>query len=185
MPEYRALDGTVYKYISLPDLFSGGTSFIFDFHEPYQCEVIVAIADSLIQYVFPEKPRFPETIAYRLFPAFKKHLENRLREGGMTRWLSATQRKQRPLELFTEANYEQLRTLMENDDTSPEEKLKIYWMISAHNVFSDGAVPMSIRLLADETGISQEQIKTIVHNNPSDFRIASNDFLFLEGHYEL
>jgi len=185
MPRYSTSNGTVYEYVSLPDLFAGGTSFVFHFSVPSDCKVRIAISEGIFSYIFPNKPRFPETIAYRLFPAFKKYLEELLENPDKYTFWHSIHFQSEPIEFFTEANYYKLRELLSQNRTPPEEKLKIYWMISAHNVFSDNSVPMSIRLLADETGLSQEQIRDIVRRNPQDFRIASEDFLFLESHYDL
>jgi hypothetical protein len=184
MPKYKSRRGITYEYVSLPGLLWENNSITFNFSSPAECLLHIGISDSLVPLLFSGAPS-PESIMFKLYPAFKKHLGDELDKGCFEHWLKASRMNQAKYELFTENRYKELINLIEKSQPKDEEKLQIFLSIAAHNVFADDDVPTSIRLLAGETGISQENIRHIVQQAPNKFQLVSNDFVFLLGGYDL
>lgn len=176
-----------YEYVSLPDLLAGGSVFEYQFLKPSKCSVRIAILkEELINRIFEDKkPLYPEVIACKLYPVFKKYLEQQLSAGAFAGWVEISAHNSAKLLLFVDENFAEIKKIY--DETPPpdiREQIKLFVMISAHNIFSDNSIPSSIRLIADALGVDEGRIRSSIAGD-SGVKIVNSDFVVLNSPYDM
>lgn len=108
----------------------------------------------------------PEVVASKYFPAAQRYAE---------RVLLTTDFKNNDIIRLTMQDLERDGISLNATDS---EKIKNYVTVANQNIFSDPNVPISLRILADETGLDQIHIRDLIeHGQVQGIRIVANDFV--------
>jgi hypothetical protein len=163
-----------YHIQSTPDFMADGYVFEFKVTGPHNFNTKIGVSEDAIINSGVSTNSLEATLS-GIFPALLKVLESKIEQNQIEP--NAT----------LHLNNEQVQNSLANLNVPDFEKIRNYLAISNKNIFSDPAVPLSIRIISEDTGVPTERIQQCAKQGAlgADIKLLDNKFLKVSSEMEL